>query len=109
MSKASTRTPQLHGQHHPADVHVHLPEVSPATGEHDGGVGGQVGRSQQVHRHRGGAALVGQLQHLTLEIHTEAGAGEHVLLELMGLCDTLVFVGKGGELRPSVGQRGLLM
>lgn len=80
-----------------------------STDEHDGGVVGQVERGEQVHRHLGRGVPTGQVQNLTAEIQTEAGGGEQILLELHGVRDTFGFIGQGGELRPSVGQRGLLM
>jgi len=108
MSKASTRTRScVASTTQPTCASIFQEDTS--TDEHDGGVVGQAERGEQVHRHLGRGVPIGQVQNLTAEIQTEAGGGEQILLELHGVRHTFGFIGQGGELRPSVGQRGLLM
>jgi len=108
MSKASTRTRScVASTTQPTCASIFQEDTS--TDEHDGGVVGQAERGEQVHRHLGRGVPIGQVQNLTAEIQTEARGGEQILLELHGVRHTFGFIGQGGELRPSVGQRGLLM
>ncbi len=101
--------PQMGGEEHHQPVHIHLPAVHSSAGEHHGPVGGEVEGCEQVDRDTGRAPSVGQFQYVPVEPHPEAGSGELVLVELLGERDALALVGQGGELRPAVGQRRLLM